>query len=66
MVLKASPQLLSHNTLSSFTNFLPEQLNLDGQWAVAISATSYPSMYQNVTEGEFMYVDKKFSKLSEV
>ena len=54
LVSNASAQLFPDNTLSSFTNFLTEQLNLDGQWEVAISETSYPSMYQNVTEGKFM------------
>ena len=32
-----------------FTNFLPEQVNLDGQLEVAISEISYLSLYQNVT-----------------
>ena len=57
--------LCTENTLSSFTNFLPEQLNLEGQWEVAVSEISYPSMYQNVTEGKFMFFDKKSSKSSE-
>ena len=61
----ASAQLFPDNTLSSFTNFLPEQLNLDGQWEVAISEISYPSMYQNVTEGKFILFDKIFSESSE-
>ena len=61
----ASAQLFPDNTLSSFTNFSPEQLNLDGQWEVAISEISYPSMYQNVTEGKFMFFDLKRSKFSE-
>ena len=61
----ASEQLFPDNTLSSFTNFLPEQLNLDGQWEVAISEISYPSMYQNVTNGKFTFFDKKLSKSSE-
>ena len=65
LVSSASAQLFPDNTLSSFTNFLPEQLNLDGQWEVAISETSYPSMYQNVTEGKFLFCDKNFSKPSE-
>ena len=51
--------------LAFFTNFLPEQLNLEGQWEVAISEISYPSMYQNVTEGKFMFCDEKLSKSSE-
>ena len=65
LVSNASAQLFPDNILSSFTNFLPEQLNLDGQWEVAISEISYPSKYQNVTEGKFMFFNKKLSKSSE-
>ena len=65
LVSNASEQLFPDNTLSSFTNFLPEQLNLDDQWEGAISEISYPSIYQNVTEGKFRFFDKKFSKSSE-
>ena len=59
LVSNASAQLFPDNTLSSFTNFLPEQLNLEGQWEVPISEISYPSMYQNVTGGKFIFFDKK-------
>ena len=65
LVSNASAQIFPANTLSSFPNFLPEQLNLEGQWEVAISEISYPSMYQNVTEGKFMFFDEKRSKSSE-
>ena len=65
LVSNASAQLFPDNTLSSFTIFLPEQMNLDGQWEVAISEISYPSMYQKVTEGKIMFFDKKLSKSSE-
>ena len=51
--------------LSSFTNFLPEQVILDGHWEVAISEISYPSMYQNVTEGKLMFYDEKLSRTTE-
>ena len=61
LVFNASGELFPDNTLSSFTNFLPEQLDLDGQWEVAISEISYPSMYQNITEGKFKFFDKKLS-----
>ena len=61
LVSNASGELFPDNTLSSFTNFLPEQLNLEGQWEVAISEISYPSMYQNITEGKFKFFDKKLS-----
>ena len=65
LVSNASAQFFPANTLSSFKNFLPEQLNLEGQWEVEISEISYPSMYQIVTEVKFMFFDKKLSKSSE-
>ena len=63
-VSNASAQLLPANTLSSFENFLTKQLNLVGQWEVAISEIHYPSMYQTVTKGNFRFSDKKLSKWS--
>ena len=30
----------------------------EGEWEVAISEKSYPSLNQNVTEGKFTYVEK--------
>ena len=47
LVSNASGELFADNTLSSFTNSLPEQVNLEGQWEVVLSEISYPSMYQN-------------------
>ena len=58
----ASGEFFPDNTLSSFANFLPEQVNLEGQWEVAISEISYPSMYQNITEVKFKFFDKKLPK----
>ena len=62
LVSNASRELFPDNTLSSFTNFLPEQVNSEGQWEVAVSEISYPSMYQNITEGYFKFFDEKLSK----
>ena len=62
MVSNASGELFPKITLSSFTNFSPEQVNLEGQWEVANSEISYPSMYQNITEGKFKFFDAKLSK----
>ena len=59
LVSNASGELFPDNTLSSCTIFLPEQVNLEGQWKVAISETSYPSMYQNKTERKFKFFDEK-------
>ena len=39
-------------------------MNLEGQWVVAISEISYPSMYKYVTVGKFKLFDKKLSKSS--
>ena len=61
LVSNAFGELFPVNTLSSFTNFLPEHANLEGQWEVAISEKSYPSMYQNITEGKFKFFDEKLS-----
>ena len=62
LVSNASGELFPDNTLSSFTNFLPEQVNLEGQWELAISEISYPSMYQNITEEYFKFFDEKLPK----
>ena len=62
LVSNASGELFPGKTLSFFTNILLEQLNLEGQWEVAISEISYPSMYQNITEGKFKFFDEKVSK----
>ena len=63
LVSNASAQLFPDKTLSPFTNFSPQQLNLDGQWDVAISEISYPSLYRNVTGGKFMFSEKKTFKV---
>ena len=65
LVSNASSQLFQNNTLCSFTNFLLEPVKLDGQWEIAIFGISYPSMYQNVTEGEYIFSDEKLSETTE-
>ena len=62
LVCNASGELFPNNTLSCLTNFLPEQVNLEGQWEVALSEISYPSMYQTTTERKFKFFDGKLSK----
>ena len=62
LVSNASGELFPNNTLSSFSNFLLEQVILEGQWEVAISETSNPSMYQSITERNFKFFDEKLSK----
>ena len=60
LIWNASAPLFPDNTLSSFTNFLPEKLNLEGQWEIAFSEISYPSMYQIFTEGIFVFWQETF------
>ena len=62
LVSNASGELFPGSVLKSFTNFLPEQLNLEGHWEVAFSEISYPSMHQNITEGNVKFFDEKLSK----
>ena len=57
LVSNASFDCFPNNTLNSFTNFSPEQINLEGEWEVAITELSYPSLYQKITEGKFFYLD---------
>ena len=64
LVSNASRELFPDNTISSFTNFLPAQVNLEGQWEVAVSEKSYASTYQNITEGKINFFDENFSKFA--
>ena len=62
LISNDSGELFPVNTLSSLSNFLPEQVNLEGQWEAAISEISNPSMYQNITKGNFKFFEEKMSK----
>ena len=62
LVSIVSAQIFPDNTISTFTNFLPAQLNLERQGQVAISEISYPSLYGNVTERKLMFFDEKLLK----
>ena len=62
LISNASGELFPDNTLSSFTNFLPDQVILEGQWEFATSEISYPSLYQHITEGCFKFFDEKSLK----
>ena len=62
LVSNASSESFPDNILSSFTNFLLEQVNLESQWEVAVSEIPYASMYLNVTEGKFFFHDIELSK----
>ena len=63
LVSNASGESFLDNTLRSFTNFLPEQVSMEGQWEVANSEKSYPSMYQNTAEANFNFLTRSFQNL---
>ena len=58
LVSDASAELFPDKILSYFEK-LPEQLSLEGQWEVAVSEIPYPSMYQNVREGKYLFFSRK-------
>ena len=58
LVSNASFHCYPISSLNSSTNFLLEpKLHLKGEWEVAMSEISYPSLYQNVTEGKLTFID---------
>ena len=59
LLSNASDKIYPDNTLSCFTVFLPEQLNFEGEWEVALLEILHPSAYNNISEGKFWYVDSK-------
>ena len=65
LVSNASVKRFPNNTLITLTIFLAEKLNLEGQWEVAISEKSYPSIYQFVREDKVVLFDTKLSNSSE-
>ena len=62
LVSSAASGLFPDNPFGSFTNFIPDQVNLEEQWNVAISELSYLSRYQNVTDGKFLWYDAIYTK----
>ena len=58
LVSNASTEIYPDNTLSSFTNFLPEQVTLDddSEWEVAVMEISHPTRYNNIVDGHIRYV----------
>lgn len=57
LVSNGSMDIYKDNTIAAFTNLLPEHIELDGKWEVALLEVSYPSLFNNITDGEFLYVD---------
>ena len=41
------------NSLAHFTTLLPEEMQLQGTWEVAVVEISWSNLIKNVTEGKF-------------
>ena len=54
--------VLPCQNLSSCPNFVPEQVDLNGQWEVAISEVSYPSKYQNDGRKKIWFTMKNYQE----
>ena len=57
LVSNASQELYPGNTVSSFTNFLPDDVTFEGEWEVALMELTVPGRWLNVTEGKFVLMD---------
>ena len=55
LVSKASMSTFPDNTHANFTTLLPHPIQLMGDWEVAIVEMSWPSLVQNVLQGNFSY-----------
>ena len=47
VVSSASMNIFPENTLANFTNYFSEEVNLEGDWRVALSETIFPSRLIN-------------------
>ena len=63
LVSKASEEIFPNNTLSSFTNFLPEEVNLEGQWELVILEKNLPIIVPKSDGGKIQVFGRKFFKI---
>ncbi len=55
LVSNSSLGIFPTNTLSSFKTFLPEKINLEGDWYVGLLEITYPSQIKNFTDRVKIY-----------
>ena len=46
------------NTLANFKNLLSEEINLQGEWRVAVTEITFPTQINNVTDNNIVYYKK--------
>ena len=52
------------NSLASFKNLLSKDINLQGEWRVALSEITFPTHFNNVTDTKIVYYKKDKVKAS--
>ena len=45
-------------TLANFKNLLSEEINLQGEWRVAVTEITFPTQINNVTDNNIVYYKK--------
>ena len=58
LVSSASMNVLKDNTLVNFKNLLNEEINLQGEWRVAVTEITFPTQINNVTDNNIVYYKK--------
>ena len=59
----ASFKLYPQNTIASFTNFLTDQINLEGEWEVAQTEICFPSKFSISRKEVLELMSQKDGKL---
>ena len=58
LVSSASMNVFKDYTLANFKNLLSKELNLQGEWRVAVTEITFPTQINNVTGNNIVYYKK--------
>ena len=58
LVSSASMNIFIYNSIASFKNLLSENIDLQGEWRVALSEKTIPTHFINVTDTKIVYYKK--------
>ena len=64
LVSSASMNIFNNNSLASFKNILSENIDLQGEWRVALTEITFPTHINNVTDTKLVYYKKDKVKAS--
>ena len=54
----ASMKVFKDNTLANFKNLLSAEINLQGEWRVAVTEITFPTQINKVTDNNIVYYKK--------